>query len=97
MPVVEERNVVLAVAAEQNVPHQARNDVVRDTLAAALRHLTRGRFVLLGDEHEMHATINACVATTARRIVWERRQRERVERDARMPSTLTIRARCMRP
>ena len=66
---------MLAVAAEQRVPEQDRGKLVNSTLVAVLADLTRGTFVVLGEEHEMRATIRGYLATTARRIVWEQRHR----------------------
>jgi hypothetical protein len=82
---VQERNVVLSVVAEQHVPHQDAGDLVNSTLVAVLSHVARGRFVPLDDAQDMRAVVRAYLCTTARRIVWEQRHRERMERDAREP------------
>ena len=81
----EERNVVLSVAAEQRLPSQDHGDLMNSTLVAVLSHVARGRFVMLDDAEAMRATVRAYLCTTARRIVWEHRHRERMERDAREP------------
>lgn len=87
--VVAERGVVLAVAVQEKVAWDDREDLVHDVLVLVLRLVTRGTFVTPEGKADMRAVVRSYLATTARRLVWResaRSQREELVREPMEPA-----------